>query len=193
VPEEENTYSNIEMVRITSQSIISIKESSMYVPLLLMLYKLSFSASQDEKISYTIGKDNFTEVNNSSSSNEIIYKIKGPDEFIPGQTNLGNTTLVDFNNVIKTAGFYDLSLEDQSIKGLAFNYDRIESNLDYESTKELKDRFGFASNIIDDVASASLGDIIKEKDSGVRFWRWCLILALIFLAIETLLLRFWKL
>ena len=164
--------------------------AEVFVP---MLYKLSFSASQDEKISYTIGKDNFTEVNNSSSSNEIIYKIKGPDEFIPGQTNLGNTTLVDFNNVIRTAGFYDLSLEDQSIKGLAFNYDRIESNLDYESTTELKDRFGHAANIIDDIASASLGDVIKEKDSGVRFWRWCLILALIFLAVETLLLRFWKL
>ena len=158
-----------------------------------MLYKLSFSATQSEKISYTIGSDNYTEVNNTSTNNEIIYKIKGEQEFIPGQTNMGNTTLVNINNMIDKAGFYDLNLEDKLVKGLAFNYDRVESNLDYKSTEELTEKYGDNVNIIGNTATADLGQVIKQKDQGIRFWKWCLILALIFLAIETLLLRFWKL
>ncbi len=167
-----------------------VTNAEVFVP---MLYKLSFSATQSEKISYAIGKDNYTEVNNTSSNNEIIYKIKGEEEFIPGQTNMGNTTLVNFNNMIRKAGFYNLNLEDQMVKGLAFNYDRIESNLDYESKEELEDKYGADANVIGNTASADLSQIIKQKDQGIRFWKWCLILALIFLAIETLLLRFWKL
>ena len=167
-----------------------VTNAEVFVP---MLYKLSFSATQSEKISYAIGNDNYTEVNNTSSNNEIIYKIKGEEEFIPGQTNMGNTTLVNFNNMIRKAGFYNLNLEDQLVKGLAFNYDRIESNLDYESTDELNERYGANANVIGNTASADLSQIIKQKDQGIRFWKWCLILALLFLAIETLLLRFWKL
>jgi len=167
-----------------------VTNAEVFVP---MLYKLSFSATQSDKISYIIGKDNYTEVNNTSSNNEIIYKIKGEEEFIPGQTNMGNTSLINFNNMISKAGFYNLNLEDQQIKGLAFNYDRIESNLDYKSSEELNEEYGASANIISNTASADLSQIIKQKDQGIRFWKWCLILALLFLAIETLLLRFWKL
>ncbi len=163
--------------------------AEIFVP---MLYKLAFSATQNDKISIIIGRDNYIDVANTSESNEIIYKIKGEEEFIPGQTNLGNSTLIDFNNMIKEAGFYNLNLEDNLVKGLAFNYDRIESNLDYMSIDELTDKYGSNANVINNIANADLGTIIKEKDQGIRFWKWCLILALIFLAIETLLLRFWK-
>lgn len=163
--------------------------AEVFVPL---LYKLSFSASQSEKLAYTIGEDNFTEVKNTSNNNEIIFKIKGEDEFIPGQTNMGNTTLVNFNDMIKEAGFYDLNLNDEIVKGLAFNFNRLESNLGYLKSDDLSSRYGDAVNILDNTANADLSSIIKEKDLGIRFWRWCLILALVFLALETLLLRFWK-
>jgi len=164
--------------------------AEVFVP---MLYKLSFSATQSDNLAYTIGQDNFTEVRNISNSNEIIYKIKGEEEFIPGQTNLGGTSLIQFNNMIKSSGFYTLNLDEELIKGLAFNYDRKESNLDYFSPDELKAQFGDAANVLDNTLKADLGSIIEEKDRGVVLWRWCLIFALIFLAIETLLLRFWKL
>jgi hypothetical protein len=95
--------------------------------------------------------------------------------------------------MIDKAGFYDLNLEDELVKGLAFNYDRVESNLDYESTDELTEKYGDNANIIGNTATADLSQVIKQKDQGIRFWKWCLILALILLAVETLLLRLWKL
>ena len=164
--------------------------AEVFVPL---LYKVSFSANQDDKLAYTIGKDNFTETKNVSTGSEVIYKITGEEEFIPGQNNQGNTSLLTFNNMIQKAGFYDVTLKEEVVKGLAFNYDRIESNLESFNGQELKSTYGEAANILDNTMNADLGNIIKEKDQGTTLWRWFLILALIFLAIETLLLRFWKL
>ena len=164
--------------------------AEVFVPL---LYKVSFSATQEDKLAYTIGKDNYTETKNTAQGNELIFKIKGESEFIPGQDNKGNATRLNFNNMVQSAGFYDVTLNEEVVKGLAFNYDRIESNLAQYTTAELKERVGTAANILTDSMEADLGTIIKEKDQGQSLWRWCLILALIFLAIETLLLRFWKL
>lgn len=163
--------------------------AEVFVP---FLYKAAYSASGNEKIAFTIGKDNFTEIKNTSNAEEIIYKIKGVEEFIPGQTNLGASTQINFNNMIKEAGFYNLELAEQLEKKLAFNYDRIESNLDYYSTQELKENWGAGYNIIENSLQSDLSNVIKEKDQGTTYWRWCLILALLFLAIETLLLRIWK-
>ncbi len=162
--------------------------AEVFVP---MLFKMALSSSSNDEIAFFIGKDNLTEVRNTVSGNEVIYKIKGPEEFIPGQTNLGNKTLIDFNNMVNTAGYYNLELNEQKVRGLAFNYNRIESDLDYYSPKELEAMFENVT-IIEDSGIADLASVIKEKDSGLVLWKWCLIFALVFLAFETLILRFWK-
>ena len=95
--------------------------------------------------------------------------------------------------MVRKAGFYKVRLQDQIVKGLGFNFDRVESALEQFSIKELKSQYGEKVNILDNTLNADLTTIIKEKDQGVTLWRWFLILALVFLAIETLLLRFWKL
>jgi len=164
--------------------------AEIFVPL---LYKVSYSNSQSEKITYTIGVDNLTEVNSVTDGSEIIYKITGEEEFIPGQTNQGSSTVITFNDMVKKAGFYKVRLQDQIVKGLGFNFDRVESALEQFSAKELNSQYGEKVNILDNILNADLATIIKEKDQGVTLWRWFLILALVFLAIETLLLRFWKL
>ncbi len=163
--------------------------AEVFVPL---LYKLSFSSNQQDKMAYTIGIDNHTEINNRNSSNEIIYKITGEEEFIPGQTNLGSKTLINFNNMISSNGHYELNLDAEKQKVLSFNYDRLESNLNYISKQDLDKKYGSQANVFDNIMESNLTDVIKEKDKGIILWRWCLIFALIFLAIETLLLRFWK-
>lgn len=163
--------------------------AEIFVPL---LYKISYSTSQAEKLAYAIGIDNYTEINSVSGSNDIIYTITGKEEFIPGQINMGSTTLLNFNNMVTEAGHYKLTLNNTLQKGLAFNYDRRESELDYYKLDELKERYGTRVNIIDNVMESDLTNTIKEKDKGVVLWRWCLILALLFLAIESTLLRFWK-
>ncbi len=163
--------------------------AEVFVPL---LYKTAFSSEQNESIAYTIGEDQHTDIKTSGSSTDVVYKITGEEEFIPGQNAQGSMTQLSFNNMISQAGFYDVMIDDQLIKGLAFNYNRLESETEYLRSSELTEKFGDRFNILDNSMNADLASIIKEKDQGISFWRWCLIAALIFLAIETLLLRFWK-
>jgi len=47
-------------------------------------------------------------------------------------------------------------------------------------------------SIIENAQNANFTQLIGEKEKGVSLWKWCLILALIFLALESLIIRLWK-
>ncbi len=166
-----------------------VKIAEVFVP---MVYKMALSSGQSKPIAYTIGNDNLAETNNISLGTETIYKIIGEKEFIPGQTKVGNKTIIDFNDMISKAGYYDLSVNDTIVDRYAFNYDRTESKLDFVGLEELKSKYGPSYNIYEDFLKADIGQLIKDRDKGKSLWRLFLILALVFLAIETLLLRFWN-
>ncbi len=164
--------------------------AEIFVP---MLYKMAIAATQTQKISYTIGDDEVIQAENKISNGDMVYTIKGVEEFIPGQTNLGNKILLNVNNQIASDGFYSLGLDNESISDLAFNYDRKESNLEVSSADDLESLANKSNiNLLDASLKADFSTYINEKDKGIVLWRWCLILALIFLAIETLLLRLWS-
>ena len=125
---------------------------------------------------------------------ELVYKIKGTsEEFIPEQTVIGPKVLLGINGQIREAGFYDLFLkEDEILSKYAFNYDRKESEMANLNNEDLRNISGEFIKVIDNSAAASLTPIIGERSHGIVLWRWCLILALIFLGLETLLLRLWR-
>ncbi len=161
--------------------------AEVFVP---MLYKMAIASDGAQRISYTIGQDDIIEVEGKSTANEIVYKISGEENFIPGKTNLESRVLLSTNNQVSKAGFNELSLEDQKIADLAYNYDRKESDLTtVESTILESLAESPYVNLYKDAMSAELTTSIGEKDKGIVLWKWCLIFALLFLAIETLLLR----
>ena len=164
--------------------------AEIFVP---MLYKMAIAATKNQKIAYTIGADEVIEADNQITNGDLVYTIKGIEEFIPGQTNLGNKILLNVNNQISQDGYYSLGLDNESIADLAFNFDRKESNLEVSSISQIEDLANSTNvNLLDASLKADFSAYINEKDKGIVLWRWCLILALIFLGIETLLLRLWS-
>lgn len=160
-----------------------------------MLYKMALSSGQRRPIAYTLGIDQVIALDHvSNSTSEIVYKLKGQaEEFIPEQRIVGSTVYLTLNDEVRDAGFYNLFLQaDQPLEQLAFNYDRKESNLDYFNPADLKTLVGNKANVISVSDNALLTARIEEESQGISLWRWCLILALLFLAAEVLLLRFWK-
>ena len=81
---------------------------------------------------------------------------------------------------------------DDLVESLAFNYNRTESNLAYQSVDNLKEIFGSTVDIYDNVLEANFSDIIQGNIIGKHFWKYCLLACLIFLLIESLLIRFWR-
>ena len=168
-----------------------VRNGEIFIP---MVYKMAISSGRYRNIAYTIGKDDVISADHKGNGAELVFKLKGQqEEFIPQQRIVGSKVFLGINNQIKNAGFYDLFLsEGENLDKFAFNYNRKESILDYYNKEDLKTYVGENVNVIDTNESAILTAKIEERSQGIILWRWCLMLALLFLAIEILLLRFWK-
>jgi len=168
-----------------------VRNGEIFVP---MLIKMAISSADDTRIAYTIGADEVLESNHQVNSTEIVYKLSGEEgEFIPQQRILANKVLLNTNNQIAAAGFYDLYLEEGTVLDkFAFNFDRSESDLRYVNSEELGTIFGENVSILQAADDAVLTARISQETQGIPLWRWCIILALCFLALEVLILRFWR-
>ncbi len=101
--------------------------------------------------------------------------------------------LLGINEQVKKAGFYNLGIEGNAAQDvLALNFDRRESDLKFSIADELKSRYPQGNVNIVNGANVEVAALVKELDRGTALWKWCLVLALLFLGIETALLRFWK-
>ena len=164
--------------------------AEVFVP---MLFKMALNKGTASTGSYTIGKNRLIEADKSLKTGETTFNISGPKEFIPKQTVLADRVIIDVDDQVEEKGTYTLSLKDEDLQHLAFNYDRIESDLKYYGVTELESKYGsLGIDIISNAQNASFTELIGDKEKGVVLWKWFVILALIFLAIETLLIRFWK-
>jgi len=168
-----------------------VKNGEIFVP---MLYKMAISSAKSQRIAYTIGKDEYLEADNRITDSETVYKLKGAaEEFIPEQTKVGPKVILGVYDQVKQAGFYDLSLKaGEVLSKYAFNYDRKESQLEYWNEADLKARAGEQVTVLTSNEDTDYEQLIGQRSQGIPLWRWCVIAVLVFLLIEGLLLRFWK-
>ena len=168
-----------------------VRNGEIFIP---MLYKMAIASNKGQKIANTIGQDEVLQADHDVVSQNIVYRLKGEqEEFIPEQRIIGSQAFLGVNDQVKIAGFYDLFLQqDSMLNTYAFNYNRIESQLDYLTPEELSAFVGDGASVIDVTDNAILTAQIEERSQGIVLWRWFLVLALLFLGVETLLLRFWK-
>ncbi len=159
-----------------------------------MLYKMAISSARNRPIAYTIGRDETIEADNVVRGGESVYKLRGKEEeFIPQQRIVASKVFLGVQNQIIEAGYYDLFLSaDSLLARFAFNYDRRESNLAYFSAGQLKEKAGPNVSVLSGSAAANFEEVIADRSRGVILWKWCIVLALLALAGEALLLRFWK-
>jgi hypothetical protein len=159
-----------------------------------MLYKMAVMGNRAQEMAYTIGDKNGIEINSKGGSADKIYKIKGDQiEFIPQQLALGSKVILGIKDQIKKSGFYKVSLENSdSSDVIALNYDRRESDLSFYKVDELKSKYNEPNMTVVNSIGLEVAQVIKEMDRGVSLWKLFLILSLVALAVESLLLRFWR-
>ena len=166
--------------------------AEVFVPL---IYKMAITTTKHKNLSYTISNNLAIETDNLRQSGDYVYKIKNEKlEFIPGQIPSGNKITLEVDDQVKSAGFYDLMLNDQVTGKLAFNYNRRESDMSLYDESALAPlvSHNLKLKIMNEALQANISTSIAEKDRGVVLWKWFLIAALVFLAIEALLLRYYK-
>ena len=166
--------------------------AEVFVPL---IYKMAITTTKHKNLSYTISNNLAIETDNLRQSGDYVYKIKNEKlEFIPGQIPSGNKITLEVDDQVKSAGFYDLMLNDQVTGKLAFNYNRRESDMSLYDESALAPLVSHNTKlkIMNEALQANISTSIAEKDRGVVLWKWFLIAALVYLAIEALLLRYYK-
>jgi hypothetical protein len=94
---------------------------------------------------------------------------------------------------VRDASWYRLHLQgDSTLAEYAFNYDRKESDLRYKTPEQLAEGLPINMKVLSENAEANFGQVVDEQERGIVLWRWCVIFALLFLALEVLFLRLWK-
>ena len=93
-----------------------------------------------------------------------------------------------------SAGFYKVLHERDTIGELAFNLNKHESLLMQFSGEEIKERLGNSSGISIFKANSeeAFSNEIKARYLGKPLWKYALVMALFFLLVEILLIRFLK-
>ncbi len=161
------------------------------------LYKIGMYSQSTSPLFYTIGNNQTIETSNVLTG-ENVFHIKGTTnnfDIIPEHKTLDSKTEINTHNQITEAGNYNLYADKDLVTGLSFNFNRKESDLNCFSADDLKKQLltKNLSNInVIETDAQSLTQSLTETEQGKKLWKLCIILALLFLAIEVALLRFMK-
>ncbi len=165
------------------------QEGSFFVP---MLHNMSLAGGQRKKLYQTIGKSNRLQLSTSLRAKDPVFELQGTAEaIIPYASKQKNGAYSIFEDgQLSHAGMYKLNYGDTSLMHIAYNYNRAESDMDvYKSESEISDlpngiRIQEVTNLKRAMAAA------EQANQAQPLWFWCVIMALLFLLIEALILRY---
>jgi len=103
--------------------------------------------------------------------------------------------LLSVRDQVKTAGNYTVTAGDHAVNVVSFNYDRKESDLRTLSDNDLEKRFtgAFATTpTLLDPDDPATGHSLTRLREGISLWKYCIVLVLFVLAVEVLLIRYFK-
>jgi len=158
------------------------KNSPLIVPTLYNVGKQSLKTSE---LYYVIAEENKFDIPISLQQDDILMMTLNDESLIPQQQYFNNKVQITTNDVPATAGTYTVSNKLDFIENISFNYKRDESMLQYQDLSGIKH-----INL-----SHSLPDLLGnlKSDSKINeLWKWFVIFALGFLAIELLILKYFK-
>ena len=162
-------------------------QPEVFVPL---LYKMAIYSSDIKPLSYIIGRDQLISVGDLNPASGMEFQVSGASEFIPGVSTLGSKLMLDMQGEVGEAGFYDVMQGGLTVASLAFNYDRTESDLTLYELDDLPGKEYLT--IWDEDDNKDFTRLIEETQQGKQLWKWCIILALLFIGLEIALIRLWK-
>lgn len=174
----------------------SFMQSDLFSTLFL---RFAEQANNNNPLYITIGKYRKYAVDWSGRNNQPIEINLKNSRFIPQQTHAKNITTLIFNGAkneqLLKQGIFSTEVNGKKLSSIAFNHSREESNTSYYTAEEIKTALatqGFknanAKQIeqIDEVATI-------DFNNSNNIWRIMLILGIIFLFMEMILLKVFKL
>ena len=160
--------------------------------------RIAETSSLEKKLYFTIGaSENYPLHLNIDEKNQIHLKNKNHQiDLIPSVINTNISREIVFDQLyeqLNKADFYALENSAGFKAIVAFNYSRFESNIESMTSDEIQRNFENSNwNPVKALEINDKGQIEISTLKPQEYWRILLILALLFIAIEILLLKLWK-
>nr|WP_315220889.1 BatA and WFA domain-containing protein [uncultured Flavobacterium sp.] len=157
-------------------------QSPLIVPL---FYKMAQNNQKTGVNAFVIGHNQPYFVD-TSLNKDAILEVKGREaSFIPIQQILNNKVKLTFNDFPEIAGNYSVFDKNEWVENLSFNYSRSESDLSQVNKNAVSD-FKTADTI------STIFNTLQTERTDSQIWKWFVIFALLFLAIEMAIIKFVK-
>ena len=173
----------------------TLADHSLFVPLML---KMAFLGGGVGQIAYTLGEDKsliFNNINIDGAENLSIRNEDGSFEMMPSHEVRNNRMCVYFQDDLPEAGCYSLVINDSVRSVMAWNDSRLESDMhfvDKEDIGKVFENHGLEVAAVLDPDAFTNHDLVEAMARKSSMWRWLVLLALLALAGEVAVLRFWK-
>jgi hypothetical protein len=168
---------------------------ALFVP---TIYRICFNSLKASQLFYEVHSNNVISLKNEASTSEQpphIKELNNKSDIIPEIHQVNNSMLLYTRSQISSPGFYQVIKNNIAVLPLAFNYSRTESDLACYTSDELikmiSDK-GWKNFSVMDNTSEDISKQILEEAQGKKLWKLFIILALSFVLLEILLLRFLK-
>jgi len=168
---------------------------ALFVP---TIYKMAIN-SLKPTLSYFYTQNNsvisLNVLNEKSEEPFHITDLNKKSDVIPEMRLANNHVNFYTQNQITNPGFYILSHKENQIMPLAFNFNRLESGLDFYTSDDIEklivdNHLVSYKNLI--AGEKPLTTSIQEIGGNTKLWKLFIILTLIFIALEIALIRFLK-
>lgn len=157
-------------------------QSPLIVP---TFYNIGTSALKIPQLYYQLGQNNIIDVEANIPGDRILEMGNDEQSFIPRQQSFVNRVRITTSDLPEKPGNYSVYNRDEVITSLSYNIDRSQSKMEYSDLSSLEN-----IKVVNDLEEFfTAAGYKKEVDT---LWKWFVTFALIFLVIETLLLKYFK-
>jgi hypothetical protein len=176
----------------TDESCSNFLKHALFVPTLIKMAILSLKPSPIYYKTATNEAITIPSVSNFSDKPLHIIKDGKKTDLIPEHRLVNNATTLFTQNQLTEAGQYEVVENTTVLKGLAFNFDRKESDMNFYTKDDLQkqiDEKNIKNILVIEPNEKTLTNALQEATDGKKLWKLFLLLALAFLVIEILIIR----
>lgn len=173
----------------------NLADHSLFVPMLL---KMALLGGGLERLSYTLGEDNSLPIDDLPLDGLEHLSIDNKDagfEMMPAHEVRNNRVVLFLQDALPEAGYYELLMRDSVYHVMAWNDSRLESDMAFVGEEEIAKAFkeaGIDLMAVLDADDFAGNDLMEAMARQSSIWKWFVLLALLALAGEVSVLRFWK-
>ena len=160
----------------------SFQDINLIVPTFYNISKRSLKLSN---LYYTIGEENTFDVVTDLQQDAVLTLVNQDSNIIPQQQYFNNKVAVTTTDTPEKAGIYNIKNKAEIIENVSYNYNRNESNLNYQT-------FSNSDNVTVSNSISEVFNTIKNENKTNELWKWFVVLGLLFLIFEMLILKYLK-